>query len=80
MEGGEAFTGKYLKSDPADIARSVIRGIRAGRPRIVCGHQSFRVWLASWAMSLRQRNRLLFREMQGLVNPAHYRQVQRKPR
>lgn len=80
VEGGEAFAEKYLKSDPADIARSVIRGIRAGRPRVVCGHQSFRLWLVSWAMSLRLRNRLLFREMQGLVDPAHYRQVQRKPR
>lgn len=80
VEGGEAFTEKYLKTDPADIARSVINGIRSGKPRIVCGHQSFRVWFASWAISLRRRNRLLFREMQGMVNPEHYKQVQRKPR
>lgn len=79
VEGGEAFTEKYLKTAPADIARTVINGIRSGKPRIVCGHQSLRVWLASWAMSLGWRNRLLFREMQPLLDPQHYQQVQRQP-
>ena len=48
VEGGEEFTRKYLKTDPADIVRYVIRGIRNGKQRLVYGHQSSMLWLASW--------------------------------
>lgn len=80
VEGGEAFAEKFLKTDPADIAAALIRSIRRNQPRLVCGHQSWQVWLASWAMSLKQRNRLLFREMHALLDPKHYQQVRRKSR
>ncbi|MGH6646618.1 SDR family NAD(P)-dependent oxidoreductase [Aquabacterium sp.] len=72
VEGGEEFTQKYLKTDPRDVAVRVISCIRSGKQRIVCGHQSSRLWLASWAMPLEQRNRVLHREMKDLLDPVHY--------
>ncbi|RTL31718.1 MAG: SDR family oxidoreductase [Burkholderiales bacterium] len=78
IEGGEDFTAKYLKTEPIDIARYVIRCIRSGKQRIVFGHQSFSIWLASWAMSLERRNRMLYQEMKDLMDAAQYRIVKRR--
>ena len=78
VEGGEAFADKYLKTDPADIVRQVIRCIRSGKQRLVYGHQSSLVWLSSWAMPLEKRNRLLFKEMKDLFDPRHYGWIKRK--
>ncbi|SFR48117.1 butyryl-CoA dehydrogenase [Marinobacter daqiaonensis] len=69
---GEEFTEKYLKTEPDDIVEQVIRCIRSGKQRLVYGHQARRLWLASWAMSLEKRNRVLFREMEDLLDPEHY--------
>ncbi|GGY85324.1 SDR family NAD(P)-dependent oxidoreductase [Marinobacter zhanjiangensis] len=69
---GEEFADKYLKTEPDDIVEQVIRCIRSGKQRLVYGHQARRIWLASWAMSLEKRNRLLFREMQDMMDPEHY--------
>ncbi|TAK87327.1 MAG: SDR family oxidoreductase [Aquabacterium sp.] len=79
VDGGADFAQRYLKTDPADVARHVIRCVAAGKQRIVYGHQSSRIWLASWAMSLERRNRLLYREMKGLFKPAHYAGIRRTP-
>lgn len=73
VEGGEEFTEKYLKTAPVDVVRQVIRGIRSGKQRIVCGHNAFPVWLASWALPLEQRNRLLYGEMKKMMEPDHYK-------
>ncbi|GAA3946962.1 SDR family oxidoreductase [Allohahella marinimesophila] len=72
VEGGEEFTAKYLKTDPADVVRQVIRGIRSGKQRIVCGHNSFKLWLTSWSLPLEKRNRLLHGELKALMDPEHY--------
>lgn len=80
VEGGEEFADKFLKTDPLDVARHVIKCIRSGKQRIVFGHQSFRVWLASWAMSLERRNRLIFKQMKDLRDPKNYRLLGAKDR
>lgn len=77
VEGGEEFTRKYLKTDPADIARFVIDGIRSGKQRLVCGHQSSMLWLASWAAPLNWRNRLLHHEMQDMFDPVYYERIRK---
>jgi butyryl-CoA dehydrogenase len=75
---GEEFTRKFLKTAPEDVAREVIQCIRSGKQRIVLGHQSSRLWLISWAMSLEQRNRLLYRMLKGLLEPRLYERVRRR--
>lgn len=71
-EGGEEFTDKYLKTPPEYIARTVIDGIKDGKQRIVCGHQSKPISILSWAVPLKWRNRYLYREMKELLKPEHY--------
>lgn len=80
MDGGEEFADKFLKTDPLDVARHVIKCIRSGKQRIVFGHQSFRVWLASRAMSLERRNCVLYKQMKDLRDPQHYRLLSAKDR
>jgi len=72
VEGGQEFTDKYLKTPPEYIARIVIDGIKEGKQRIVCGHQSKPISLLSWAIPLKWRNRYLYREMKELFKPEHY--------
>ena len=75
---GEEFTRKYLKTDPADVAREVIQCIRSGKQRIVLGHQSTQLWLASWALSLERRNRMLYRMLKSMLDPRQYDLVRRR--
>jgi butyryl-CoA dehydrogenase len=75
---GEAFARQFLKTDPAEVAREVIRCIGTGKQRIVLGHQSMRVWLASWALSLERRNRLLHHLLKSLLDPRQYDPVRRR--
>jgi butyryl-CoA dehydrogenase len=77
---GEAFTRKYLKTDPAEVARQVIGCIRSGKQRLVLGHQSMPLWLLSWGMPLETRNRLLYAMLKGMFDPKHYKLVRRKAR
>lgn len=72
VANGEEFTRRYLKTDANEMVRYVIRHVKANQPRIVHGHQSFRVWLASWAMPLKKRNRLLRGEMKDLMLQPNY--------
>lgn len=75
---GEEFTRKFLKTDPADVAREVIRCLGTGKQRIVLGHQSRPVWLASWALSLERRNRLLYGMLKSVLDPQQYAKVRRR--
>lgn len=72
VENGEDFARKYLKTDAAETVRHVIRCVKAGKPRIVYGHQALRIWLSSWAMPLRKRTRLIHGEMKDLMETRHY--------
>ncbi|MEH6345038.1 MAG: SDR family oxidoreductase [Bermanella sp.] len=75
VEGGEEFSKKYLKTSPDDIAQYVIKCIKSGKPRIVCGNQSSIVWLISWAIPLKWRNLFLHMNMKDLINPVHYKLI-----
>ncbi|WP_084455294.1 SDR family NAD(P)-dependent oxidoreductase [Comamonas composti] len=64
---GELLTQKYLKTEPQDIVRHVIRCLQKDKPRIVYGHSAFKTWLISWCLPLRLRTRVLFNETRDLV-------------
>lgn len=66
-EDGAEFARKYLRTEPEEIVRYVIQGIRSGKQRLVYGHRSFRTWLASWSMPLERRNRAIYEEMKGVI-------------
>ena len=74
---GEEFTRKYLKTNPDDVAKEVIRCIRSGKQRLVLGHQSMPLWLMSWGVSLERRNRLLYGMLKGMLDPKLYGKVRR---
>ncbi len=75
VEGGEAFAKKYLKTSADDIVQFVIKGIKAGKPRLVYGHQAFVTWLLSWSVPLKFRNCFLRREMKDLRDPEFYSEI-----
>jgi len=60
---GQAFADKFLKTDATETVKQVIRGIVAGQPRIIYGHRAKPVWLASWLLPLKLRNRLIYKQM-----------------
>ena len=72
-DGGEEFTEKYLKTPPEHIARIVIDGIKTGKQRIVCGHQSTSISVMSWAIPLKWRNRYLHKEMNDMLDQEQYK-------
>lgn len=52
------FSKRFLKTPPEAIAKVVLRGIRAGTPRIVSGHRSLPAWLGSRVLPLSWINQL----------------------
>lgn len=78
--GGSEFNAKFLKTSPDAVAERVIRAIRSGKQRIVYGHQSFPVWVLSWALPLETRNRILFRKLSNMLPSEDYAQISRQPR
>ena len=78
VEGGDEFTRLFLKTDPDDFVNHVIGAIRRGQHRIVYGHQSRPLWLMSWLLPLRRRTRMLRKQMQPMLDPKTYKQVERK--
>lgn len=75
VEGGDEFTERFLKTDAHDFVRYVIRAIQRGQQRIIFGHQSKPLWLMSWLLPLRWRNRMLYRQMQPMLDPDVYNKV-----
>lgn len=71
VENGEEFTEKYLKTDPLDAVREVIRGIQTGKQRMIFGYQSSLLRFLT-LLPLKLRNRILHREMKDLMDPGHY--------
>lgn len=65
-ESGAEFSRRFLKTDPADVVRYVIDGIRSGKQRLVYGHQAYQTWLISWCMPLERRNKQLRRRLERL--------------
>ena len=73
-KGGEEFTKKYLKTEPVDAVREVIKGIQTDKQRMIFGYQSSLIKLLSW-LPLKLRNTILNREMKDLMEPEHYEQI-----
>ena len=76
-EGGEAFSQTFLKTAPEAIAQTLINSLKSGKPRIVTGHQGFRVWLFSWLLPLKWRTALLNRVFRRLRNAEHYQMLKK---
>ena len=64
----QAFAKRYLSTPPADIARHVIRAIEKNKPRVVCGHDSFKTAVGARLLPLGLMSRLIRRDMQGLFS------------
>lgn len=75
VQGGDEFTQRFLKTDAHEFVRHVIAALQKGQQRIIYGHQSRPLWLMSWLLPLRWRNRLLHRQMQPMLEPAQYNKV-----
>lgn len=68
----QAFSQKFLSTPPEAVAREVIRAIRCGRLRVVCGNQSFKTWLGARLLPLRWLNRLVWHDMAGVIDRSDY--------
>lgn len=66
------FANKFLKTSPTAVVTYVIKQMLAGKPRIVFGSQSFKIWLSSWSLPLKKRNQLLYQEMKELLDDKDY--------
>lgn len=64
---GDEFTARFLRTEPDDMVREVIRGIQKGKQRIVYGHNAFKSWLISWAMPLEWRTKAIYQDMKGMI-------------
>ncbi len=64
---GQAFAERFLKTDAMETVNHVIERVMAGQPRIVYGYRATQVWLASWMLPLKLRNRLIYRQMMKLA-------------
>ena len=68
---GPEFEAKYLKTDPLDAVRIVIKGIQTDKPRMIFGYQSGLLNMLR-TFPLKLRNKILNREMSDLRDPEHY--------
>lgn len=73
-KNGAEFEEKYLKTDPLEAVRIVIKGIQSGKQRMVFGYQSSLLNFLR-LLPLKLRNKLLYREMSDMRDPEHYDQL-----
>lgn len=73
-KNGAEFEEKYLKTDPLDAVRIVIKGIQSGKQRMVFGYQSSLLNFLR-LLPLKLRNKILYREMSDMRDPEHYDQL-----
>ncbi|WP_420592188.1 SDR family NAD(P)-dependent oxidoreductase [Bacterioplanoides sp.] len=73
-KNGAEFEEKYLKTDPLDAVRIVIKGIQSGKQRMVFGYQSSLLNFLR-LLPLKLRNKILYREMGDMRDPEHYDQL-----
>lgn len=73
-KNGAEFEEKYLKTDPLDAVRIVIKGIQTDKQRMVFGYQSSLLNFLR-LLPLKLRNKILHREMSDLKDPEHYEQL-----
>lgn len=64
---------KFLQTRPEDMARRIIRDAAKGKPKIVYGNQSFRLWLGSTLIPQRLQNWLTWQESKGVLDLEPYR-------
>lgn len=68
----QAFAGKYHATPPEHVARTVADAIGTRRRRIVVGHGSQKIWLATRLLPLPVLVRLLWRDMGDVLDLTHY--------
>lgn len=68
----QAFHGKYLKTDPAAVARLVFDRLGSSRTRIVCGHRSGTTWLGARLLPQRLMSHLTSRDMAKILDRSAY--------
>lgn len=68
----QAFQRRYLKTDPAAVARLVFDRLGSSRTRIVCGHRSGATWLGARLLPQRLMSRLTSRDLAPVLDRSAY--------
>ncbi|MCW1248890.1 SDR family oxidoreductase [Acaricomes phytoseiuli] len=68
----QAFHQKYLRTEPAAIARCVFDRLGSPRTRIVCGNRAQTTWLGARLLPQRLMNRLTSRDLGPILDRSAY--------
>lgn len=68
----QAFQRRYLKTDPAEVARLVFDRLGSSRTRIVCGHRARTTWLGARLLPQRLMGRLTARDLAPVLDRSAY--------
>ncbi|MCF8278203.1 MAG: SDR family oxidoreductase [Flavobacteriales bacterium] len=71
-DAGQEFSKKYLTTPPKDIAQYVIKCIKSGKPKIVYGQDSFKLWLAGNLVPQRVLNSVVYGELKKVMDMRSY--------
>ena len=71
-ETGKEFSKKYLITPPENIVKHVIKCIKTGKPKIVYGQDSFRMWLAGNLVPQRLLNSTIYGELKKVMDMSTY--------
>lgn len=71
-ETGKEFSKKYLITPPENIVKYVIKCIKTGKPKIVYGQDSFRMWLAGNLVPQRLLNSTIYGELKKVMDMSTY--------
>ncbi len=64
---------KLLRTNPNDMAKSIISGIQKKKAKIVYGSDSSRLWFASNFIPQNWANKLIWKEAKRILDPNHYK-------
>lgn len=71
-QAGQEFSKKYLTTPPEVMVKHVIKKIGSGKPKIVYGRDSFRMWFLANFMPKRIMNTLIHRELSKVIDTSVY--------
>lgn len=66
------FDANYLKTNPEDIVRVVMKALEKGKAKVVYGHDSLKTWLGSNFVPVKLLSRIIWRDMKDNVIQTPY--------
>ncbi len=73
-ESDSEFVEKYLKTPPEQLAKRIIKGIQNKEVKIVFGTDAFKTWLGSNLLPQKLLNKLIWKEMNNILDIEKYKQ------